>query len=220
MRSRAKDREKLLPSSVEDQVRSWQNRFRVSVIDGDSGIALTKLFWCGCDPIIVLNLLREYLGIGRAPGPFKESLRQWNDRIEKLCKRLSTDAEELQSIDDEYLRLELDLPRQIRRGVENLKSMITCEKSEVYGLILSRRAGRQNYLALAVRFVEAATKKPHYPELTAIVCALNGSAHEDDLLGKNVRKWEGSELFDAEQFNVDLRAIIAQNHTNLARLQQ
>lgn len=218
MQGRRGKRQESLPISVANQVRSWQEVFNVSLADKETGSALSKLFWGGCDPVIVLNLLRAYSGIGVSLTTYKKEFTRWHRRIRRLCKRLAEDAKELRSIDEQHLQLDLDLPAQVEECVHDLKGMMAAEKSDVDETILSRGGGRQVYLVNAVRFVQHVTKGPHYSDLTAILCAMTGKSLGEGALRKNVAKWEDSPQFDPEQFKIDLQAIIVQNRANLAAL--
>jgi hypothetical protein len=189
----------------------------VSLVEGGAEPALSILFLRGCDPLIVLNLLRAYSGIGLSLGLFKEEFRKWRHRLERMLKRLSEDADELRSI-DHYLRLGLDLPHQMDKFREDLEVMISIEESELNQTVLARGGGRQVYLALAARSVEVITKRPRYSKLTEILSAMTGKVLGEDALRKDVANYMVSEVFDSEQFELDLGAIVAQNRTNRYRL--
>jgi hypothetical protein len=154
-----------LPTQVREAVACWEREHQKRVLGmAHAENALATLFWEGCDPIDVLDLLNLYCQPRNSPD-FRKNPEEIERRVAKSARRLFADAEELKAVNWHPGGVDPKLPSCMKKAAEHLQS---CYESWMGRQPILPRGMVVGYLESAVRLVERITSAPHYPELSCL----------------------------------------------------
>jgi hypothetical protein len=194
----------VLPDSAERKIRAWEESTGVSVLsDTQARAALATLFCKQCDPLMVLELLRRFSGLGIDFASLRKRMKQILKRVEKLGRRLKEDAKEVRAV-EQFLKLGVDFPDEMD---EFSQYLVDIYPSEVKSTVLSRGSGLQAELVDLVRLVEMATGRPHYREIAELLRAIDGKTPSEDDLRKKVENFENGSRFYGSRSNWGILSI-------------
>jgi hypothetical protein len=133
--------------------------------------ALATLFWLGCDPKPLFQLIYTYCTADEEDNDRKQKPDEFDKRVRKLSRRLAKDAATLREIGSLMIppvspEISRKMESVVRRLNEAYKSWIQPDMP---------RGARVGFLAEAVEMVRMETSKPHYQELADIVSFFHGS---------------------------------------------
>jgi hypothetical protein len=169
-----------LPKQVEDDIKTWDSELGRKLLgDGAAKGALAKLFWLGCDPRRLLELLQAYIHDDPADEEDPEDLKRKPDKLDKRVLKLSQSlAKNAQEI------LDLAEDPESPSTVELVKSMriFSQDAEKSYNARLEARLPRGfkvGFLTAAAKIVQLVTGKKHFREIADILSAMSDQPHPD-----------------------------------------
>jgi hypothetical protein len=172
------------------------------------------LFWSGCDPLTLLQLLSNFVGKGMHVEPIRKRMKSTLKRVARLSRRLEEDAKEVRAVDNEFLKLDFDFPNEMELCAEYLKGLYT---EEVQETIFTRGSGLQAELVDAVQLVRISTGRPHYAEFAELVGILSGKPVGEDNLRKTVENFKQT-LFRGPRSPKQIKLLNARANSKWTRL--
>lgn len=212
-----------LPQEVVDAILSWErskhDRASISgsVLSHEKAVScIAKLFWSGCDPLTVLQLLSNFVGKGMHVRRIRKRMKSILKRVARLSSRLDEDAKEVRAVDDEFLKLDFDFPNEMELCADYLKGLYT---DEVQQTIFARGSGLQAELVDAVQLVRISTGRPHYAEIAELVAILGGKPVGEDNLRKTVENFKET-LFRGPRSVKQIKVLNARANAKWTKLRK
>lgn len=223
-----------LPSLVKNAISKWQQTRNprsskdLWVLDDlTANLALAKLFWNGCDPVVLLDLLANSAGIGLDLPSRRGEAKTFLKRLRRLGNRLQDDAKEVREV---FLCLgfvvtphgevtpsdDFDLPNDMEDGVQYLRGVCA---EHIKSTVLSRGGGLQAELVDAVRLVTMATGRPRYGEIADLLSALTGVLISEDDVRKRKKNFESNGIF-ATRAEETIRRLVHRGNVKWSKLRR
>jgi hypothetical protein len=192
---------KPLPPEVKKDIECWWEHKDKPILKNTAAAnALATLFWLGCDPKQILELINGYWTVDDEDRDRRQKPDEFDKRVCKLSRRLAHDAAELGKIGPRMVPSINTLAHKMKEIAQRV--------DEAYESWLQPdmpRGARVGFLVGAVEMVQIETTRPHYREIADLVSFFRGPT-DPATLRINVRNFKGRSELDF----VDHKCIRAQ----------
>lgn len=204
-----------LPLAIMNEIRKWEKAKRVPVLsNANARNAVERLYWAGCAPVTILQLLSNYCGIGLHTEAVRRNMKRVLKRVQSLSRRLLQDATEVRAV-DKFLGLGLDFPADMEDLADYLKPE-GLYAEEVRCTILARGSGLQSELVDAIAVAKMVTGKAHDHEMADLVQAISGRTTNEDDLRKTVANFRDT-LFHSPRSQRQIQALVERRISKRSR---